>query len=337
MPRHHKRAEVLSDPSGSDVLSTDALDGQTLPRGGPHRRLAPGGRACDGGLLGASSRQSHDDRPELCRRDPPHRDHAGASPSRRRPRIAAMLCFNFFFLPPVGTLTIADPQNWVALLAFLATAIVASQLSGRARIREHRGARAGSAISSGSTRSAARCCLSEGGGSRPGVIARHVADAFGLRGVGIYDQRRDTISWAGSAEFPASDDKLREVARRGIAIREPDGLQIIAIQLGGQSIGSVGDHGRRPERHGAALDRQPGGDRSGAGAGRGGDGACRGGAPQQRAARDDARRPRARIQDAVDVDESRGGRSADEHCHRRPATESSSRSSTRSSTAFRVS
>ena len=27
-----------------------------------------------------------------------------------------MLCFNFFFLPPVGTLTIADPQNWVALV-----------------------------------------------------------------------------------------------------------------------------------------------------------------------------------------------------------------------------
>ena len=34
--------------------------------------------------------------------------------------IAAMLAFNYYFLPPVGTLTIADPQNWVALFAFLA-------------------------------------------------------------------------------------------------------------------------------------------------------------------------------------------------------------------------
>ena len=33
--------------------------------------------------------------------------------------LVAVLLFNFFFLPPVGTLTIADPQNWVALLAFL--------------------------------------------------------------------------------------------------------------------------------------------------------------------------------------------------------------------------
>lgn len=29
--------------------------------------------------------------------------------------VLATLVFNFFFLPPVGTFTIADPQNWVAL------------------------------------------------------------------------------------------------------------------------------------------------------------------------------------------------------------------------------
>ncbi|HEV2304388.1 MAG TPA: DUF4118 domain-containing protein [Candidatus Acidoferrales bacterium] len=47
--------------------------------------------------------------------------------------VAAMLAFNYFFLPPVGTFTIADPQNWIALFAFLATAVVGSQLSGRMR------------------------------------------------------------------------------------------------------------------------------------------------------------------------------------------------------------
>lgn len=50
----------------------------------------------------------------------------------------SLLCvfaFNFFFLPPVGTLTIADPQNWVALTAFLVSAVVASQLSARAKNR----------------------------------------------------------------------------------------------------------------------------------------------------------------------------------------------------------
>ena len=33
--------------------------------------------------------------------------------------VAAMLCFNYFFLPPTGTLTIAEPANWVALVSFL--------------------------------------------------------------------------------------------------------------------------------------------------------------------------------------------------------------------------
>ena len=49
--------------------------------------------------------------------------------------ITAMLCFNFFFLPPLFSLTLTDIQNWVALFAFLVTAVVASQLSTSARQR----------------------------------------------------------------------------------------------------------------------------------------------------------------------------------------------------------
>jgi two-component system sensor histidine kinase KdpD len=49
--------------------------------------------------------------------------------------IAAMLAFNFFFLPPVGAFVIADPQNWIALLAFLVVSLVASNLSAVARDR----------------------------------------------------------------------------------------------------------------------------------------------------------------------------------------------------------
>jgi two-component system sensor histidine kinase KdpD len=49
--------------------------------------------------------------------------------------VAAMLTLNFFFLPPLGTFTIADPQNWVALFAFLAVAVIASNLSAAAKTR----------------------------------------------------------------------------------------------------------------------------------------------------------------------------------------------------------
>lgn len=47
--------------------------------------------------------------------------------------LAATGCYNYYFLPPVRTFTIADPQNWLALLAFLVTAVIASRLSGRIR------------------------------------------------------------------------------------------------------------------------------------------------------------------------------------------------------------
>lgn len=46
----------------------------------------------------------------------------------------ATLGLNYFFLPPVGRLTIADPANWFALVAFLVTAVVSSQLVARARL-----------------------------------------------------------------------------------------------------------------------------------------------------------------------------------------------------------
>ena len=48
--------------------------------------------------------------------------------------LLAALCLNYFFLPPIGTLTVANPANWFALAAFLATAIVTSQLVARARL-----------------------------------------------------------------------------------------------------------------------------------------------------------------------------------------------------------
>jgi two-component system sensor histidine kinase KdpD len=48
---------------------------------------------------------------------------------------AAVVAFNFFFLPPVGTFTIADPQNWIALFALLVVSLVASHLSAVARAR----------------------------------------------------------------------------------------------------------------------------------------------------------------------------------------------------------
>lgn len=58
----------------------------------------------------------------------------GASPAVVA-SLFGVLCFNFFFLPPLGTLDVAAPDNWVALIVFLVTAITVGQLSARAKRR----------------------------------------------------------------------------------------------------------------------------------------------------------------------------------------------------------
>ncbi len=49
--------------------------------------------------------------------------------------VASMLAFNWFFLPPVHTFTLADSRNWFALAVYLVTAVVVSGLATRARRR----------------------------------------------------------------------------------------------------------------------------------------------------------------------------------------------------------
>ncbi len=47
--------------------------------------------------------------------------------------VTATLAFDYFFLPPVGSLNIADPHDWIALSAFLVTSVIGSHLAARAR------------------------------------------------------------------------------------------------------------------------------------------------------------------------------------------------------------
>jgi two-component system sensor histidine kinase KdpD len=152
--------------------------------------------------------------------------------------LAATLSFNYFFLPPVGRLTIADPQNWVALTAFLATAIVASQLSGRARQRNIDALSRQRDLERLYALSRA-LLLGERTESIPSLIAQRIASTFELSAVALYDHQTDTISRAGSSEIPNADGVLRDVARQATSFQNPSGLLVTAIRLGGAPIGSL--------------------------------------------------------------------------------------------------
>jgi two-component system, OmpR family, sensor histidine kinase KdpD len=47
--------------------------------------------------------------------------------------VAASLCYNFFFLPPIYIFTIADPTNVVAFFFFIVMAVIVSNVAGRVR------------------------------------------------------------------------------------------------------------------------------------------------------------------------------------------------------------
>ena len=93
--------------------------------------------------------------------------------------VIAMLSLNYFFLPPLGALTIADPQNWVALAAFLVVAILASNLSAAAqdRAREADASRHEVTRLFDLTRDV---LLTSDTGSAIDTLARHVARRFDL-------------------------------------------------------------------------------------------------------------------------------------------------------------
>jgi two-component system sensor histidine kinase KdpD len=152
--------------------------------------------------------------------------------------LGAVLCFNFFFLPPIGTLTIADPQNWVALLAFLITAVVTSQLSGRARRRNLEAADRQRDLERLYALSRS-LLLSETGLSLPAGMAQRIAETFELPAVALFDQQTDTIAQGGVTELRHVEARLREVARSAVTFHEPGGLVVVPIRLGGAPIGSL--------------------------------------------------------------------------------------------------
>ena len=152
--------------------------------------------------------------------------------------LGAVLCFNFFFLPPVGTLTIADLQNWVALVAFLLTAIITSQLSGRAR-RRHMDALTRQRDLERLYVLSRALLLSERGVTMPGHMARHIVDAFGLQTVGVYDQRRLHVRLLVLIDGDVGE---HEVCARVIGILFQDAL------CNGHGLGWILVHQRAPNR-----------------------------------------------------------------------------------------
>lgn len=156
--------------------------------------------------------------------------------------VISMLCFNYFFLPPVGTLTIADPQNWVALFAFLATSLTASQLSARLKRQKKEAVDRQREMERLYTLSRA-ILLTEPTQPAAKQIAHQIAHTFELPIVVLYDRASGEVYLAGPQSQPEMirelTAKLREAASQSIQYQDESGLTIAPIRLGGEPTGSL--------------------------------------------------------------------------------------------------
>ena len=158
--------------------------------------------------------------------------------------IAAMLAFNFFFLPPVGAFTITDPQNWAALFAFLASSLIASQLSARARRQADEAGRRRDEVER--LYSFSQHLLTSGNViTLLNAIPNHIGETFGVGAAALYLDYKQKFYHSGAAIHFSEDEMRRAMMRDEPLIDLNRGLCFAPVRIGTRPIGSLAISGRQ--------------------------------------------------------------------------------------------
>ncbi len=151
--------------------------------------------------------------------------------------IGATAAFNFFFLPPVGTFTISDPQNWVALFAFLVTALVASNLAERAR-REAVGAKQRRREVERLYGLSQRLLASENVLELLNALPQYLQDTFAVGSAVVMAADHPTV-YRSSLDAKFEESVLRSTLLRGEPITQ-GGVSYVPLRLGMRTVGALG-------------------------------------------------------------------------------------------------
>src|SRR5580700_1164874 len=162
--------------------------------------------------------------------------------------ILAMLSLNYFFLPPVGMFTIADPQNWVALIVFLVTSITGSQLSSRIRMEAdeaHDRRREVERLYRFS-----RKLLGEGNVIQlMNAIPDYIVESFEAGAAELFLPQKDKFYRSGFGASHLDEDGMKAAyANDEITINAGTGVYYIPVRLGVRPIGSLGISGSQLSR-----------------------------------------------------------------------------------------
>jgi len=150
--------------------------------------------------------------------------------------VGATAAFNFFFLPPVGTFTIADPQNWVALFAFLVTALVASNLAETAR-RQAEGAKQRRRDVERLYALSQRLLASENVLELLNALPLYVQETFSVGSVAVIAPDHASV-YRSSLDAKFDETVLRSTLLRGEPITQA-GISYVPLRLGMRTVGAL--------------------------------------------------------------------------------------------------
>jgi len=157
--------------------------------------------------------------------------------------IAATLAFNYFFLPPIGTFTISEPQNWVALIAFLISAIIASRLSERARRETQNATRRRKEVERLYYLSQ-QLLATDNVVDLLNSIPHYICEAFGLNAAAMYLPNRKEVYRTGKDHPELAAEELEAVSCRGeLVVDEERLLCFVPLRIGVKPVGSLGLQG----------------------------------------------------------------------------------------------
>ncbi len=162
--------------------------------------------------------------------------------------VAAMLIFNYWFLPPIGTFTIADPQNWVALFAFLVTSIVGSQLSSRIRKEADEAHRRRREIER--LYRFSRKLLGEGNVIQlMNAIPNYIVESFEAGAAELFLPQKDKFYRSGFGASLLDEERMKTAFLSDEITMDPQhGEYYIPVRLGVRAIGSLGISGSELSR-----------------------------------------------------------------------------------------
>src|SRR6204780_951186 len=157
--------------------------------------------------------------------------------------IAAMLAFNYYFLPPVGKFTVADPQNWVALFAFLVVSVIASTLSTRARQKAEDASARRREIEK--LYAFSQVLLESGNVIQLlNLIPAQIVNTFEVGAAALFLSEKQKEYRSGPVIPRLDIDSLKAiVAREEPVIDIPNSLCFVPVRLGVRPIGSLGISG----------------------------------------------------------------------------------------------